>query len=304
MRPPTCRASEIGSPGLRHTRIVVEERRGSPRLLGRPLRTCRGRPPRRSTPPPRPLYGERRCCLQGQSTPWASREGQVSGPHPHGPLVRLPTHRRRHCWDRRKAGYRPAGLSFGRAGFAPAGRQTEFHEVIASSLPFGPALPGRTELGFIPIAVTETLRTIAFMRREDLSDTPSQAGTWSKEADNTMPSELLPYTPTATALTTFSPPRVAAQEEPGGTYGPTSTYCVPPPKQHGNSLCARVETSLVGISHACDYPPGVTSLPRLTTPSSSKPGERHTLDREAAVVQAGLSIYRLDWIRRALCSQT
>ena len=55
-----------------------------------------------------------------------------------------------------------------------------------------------------------------------------------------------------------------------------------------------LETSLVGISHACDYPPGVTSLPRLTTPSSSKPGERHTLDREVAVVQAGLSVYQLD----------
>jgi len=28
------------------------------------------------------------------------------------------------------------GLTLGRAGFAPAGRQTKFHEVIASSLPF------------------------------------------------------------------------------------------------------------------------------------------------------------------------
>src|SRR5712691_754099 len=67
-------------------------------------------------------------------------------------------------------------------------------------------------------------------------------------------------------------------------------------------LCALgLETSLVGISHACDYPPGVTSLPRLTTPSSSKPGERHTLDRAVAVVQAGLSIYQLDLDRlRAL----
>jgi iron complex transport system substrate-binding protein len=55
-----------------------------------------------------------------------------------------------------------------------------------------------------------------------------------------------------------------------------------------------LETSLVGISHACDYPPGVTSLPRLTTPASSKSGERHTLDREVAVVQAGLSLYQLD----------
>jgi len=36
------------------------------------------------------------------------------------------------------------GLTPGRAGFAPAGRQTEFHRVIASSTPFRPAVPGRT----------------------------------------------------------------------------------------------------------------------------------------------------------------
>jgi hypothetical protein len=30
------------------------------------------------------------------------------------------------------------GLTLGRAGFAPAGRQTKFHEVIASSFPFDP----------------------------------------------------------------------------------------------------------------------------------------------------------------------
>jgi iron complex transport system substrate-binding protein len=60
-------------------------------------------------------------------------------------------------------------------------------------------------------------------------------------------------------------------------------------------LCALgLETSLVGISHVCDYPLGVTSLPRLTTPSSSKPGEQPTPDREAALIQAGLSIYQLD----------
>jgi hypothetical protein len=31
--------------------------------------------------------------------------------------------------------YRPAGLGFGRAGFAPAGRLTVFHEVIVTSFP-------------------------------------------------------------------------------------------------------------------------------------------------------------------------
>src|SRR5947208_6427403 len=60
-------------------------------------------------------------------------------------------------------------------------------------------------------------------------------------------------------------------------------------------LCALgLETSLVGISHACDYPPGVTSLPRLTALSGSQSGEAHAPDHEVAVVQAGLSVYRPD----------
>jgi Fumarylacetoacetate (FAA) hydrolase family len=39
----------------------------------------------------------------------------------------------------------PGGSPLRRTGFAPAGRQTEFHELIASPTPFGPACPGRTE---------------------------------------------------------------------------------------------------------------------------------------------------------------
>ena len=37
----------------------------------------------------------------------------------------------------------PGGLTPDRAGFAPAGRRTGFHEVIASFVPPRPALPGR-----------------------------------------------------------------------------------------------------------------------------------------------------------------
>src|SRR5712692_9483227 len=45
-------------------------------------------------------------------------------------------------------------------------------------------------------------------------------------------------------------------------------------------LCALgVEASLVGISHACDYPPGVTALPRLTAPSRHPSGEGRVPDR-------------------------
>ena len=39
----------------------------------------------------------------------------------HGPLARVPTHRRIRYRVRRKARYRPGGLTLGRAGFAPAG---------------------------------------------------------------------------------------------------------------------------------------------------------------------------------------
>lgn len=46
---------------------------------------------------------------------------------------------------RRKARYRPAGLGIGRAGFAPAGRQSEFQFGFRTSLPSRPAFhPGRT----------------------------------------------------------------------------------------------------------------------------------------------------------------
>jgi len=37
------------------------------------------------------------------------------------------------------------GLTLGQTGFAPAGRQTKFHGVIASSNSLRPATPGRTE---------------------------------------------------------------------------------------------------------------------------------------------------------------
>jgi iron complex transport system substrate-binding protein len=60
-------------------------------------------------------------------------------------------------------------------------------------------------------------------------------------------------------------------------------------------LCALgLEGSLVGLSHVCDYPPGVLSLPRLTTPSSGMSGVAHAPGSPLAVVQTGLSAYHLD----------
>src|SRR5215813_1976387 len=46
------------------------------------------------------------------------------------------------------------GLTLGRAGFAPTGRQTKFHEVIASSFPFDPhCLVALFFLSTLPVAV-------------------------------------------------------------------------------------------------------------------------------------------------------
>jgi hypothetical protein len=79
--PATCRASETGH-RLSVTPGYVEERRGPPRLRGRPLRTCHGRTPRRIPPPPRPemLAGDG-CCLQGKQAPGHPGRLEVSGPH-------------------------------------------------------------------------------------------------------------------------------------------------------------------------------------------------------------------------------
>ena len=59
-------------------------------------------------------------------------------------------------------------------------------------------------------------------------------------------------------------------------------------------LCAPGLEGSSGLSHACDYPPAVTSLPRLTTPSSGTLEAEHAPDRAVAVIQAGLSAYHLD----------
>ena len=51
----------------------------------------------------------------------------------HGPHVRLTTHQRRRYRRRCKSGYQPAGLSFGWAGFAPAGRLIQNFKAASST---------------------------------------------------------------------------------------------------------------------------------------------------------------------------
>jgi len=106
------------------------DRQGPPRLLGRPLHTCRGQPPRLGR---HPLARLRWHLLlpSGFLTPWASRKRFISGLYSRGPHARLPTHQPSRYRGGCKADYRPAGLSFSRAGFAPAGQLIEFREVTA-----------------------------------------------------------------------------------------------------------------------------------------------------------------------------
>jgi hypothetical protein len=108
------------------------ERRGSPRLLGRPLRTCRGHIPRRRLA----LSPDFECVAVAFRRKHSLGTGMftISGLDCRGPHVRVPTHRQLRCLRCRKARYRPGGLLPGRTGFAPAGRLTEFRGYRISPL--------------------------------------------------------------------------------------------------------------------------------------------------------------------------
>lgn len=61
-------------------------------------------------------------------------------------------------------------------------------------------------------------------------------------------------------------------------------------------ICALgARDSLVGISHECDYPPGVEGLPRLTRPRYEIPGSSAGIDGAVrSVLESALSIYEID----------
>ena len=55
------------------------------------------------------------------------------------------------------------------------------------------------------------------------------------------------------------------------------------------------EDQLVGRSHECDYPPSVQRLPVCTAPKFDVHGTSYEIDqRVKAIVQEGLSVYRVD----------
>ena len=108
-------------PGSPTSRLPPEEKRGSPRCLGHPVRACRGLRPRRVRTAPRPSLGavavafelsetlgtRELCQFRGYlPTAHALAYLRIAGPVT-GPGARLATG--------------PGGLTLDRAGFAPAG---------------------------------------------------------------------------------------------------------------------------------------------------------------------------------------
>ena len=118
--PLTGATPETFLPRLPISRLSPEEIRGDPRCLGHPLRACRGLRPRRVRPPLAHL-AVRSLLPSGETIPWAPGNMFLSWLPTHGPLARVPTLRRIRYRLRRKARYRPGGLTLRRAGFAPAG---------------------------------------------------------------------------------------------------------------------------------------------------------------------------------------
>src|SRR5262245_38675389 len=55
------------------------------------------------------------------------------------------------------------------------------------------------------------------------------------------------------------------------------------------------EKELVGISHECDFPTVIRGLPVCTSPKFNLDGTSYEIDqRVKAIVQEGLSVYRVD----------
>jgi hypothetical protein len=111
-----------GSPSLRkHS----EGEPGPPRCLDRPLAACHGRTTSPGAISPRPLPG-RPLWPSGTTTPSAPGIFRFSRLHSHGPLARVLTHRRSRRRGRRKAHYRPGGLTLCRAGSHPLDDEPNF----------------------------------------------------------------------------------------------------------------------------------------------------------------------------------
>lgn len=128
-----CRRVVTGSPAHR---ISIEETGGPPRSLGCPLAACRGRTPRRVRSVLALLHALRAIAFRPNEALGTRNDPKLSWLRSHGPRARVPTHRPERYRSRRKAHYQLGGLLLRWAGLAPAGQLTEFHEIIASFVPF------------------------------------------------------------------------------------------------------------------------------------------------------------------------
>ena len=80
----------------------------------------------------------------------------------------MPTHRRLRDRGRRKARYRCGWVTLHRTGFAPVGRQTKFHDITASSLPFDqPCLVALCNNSSLGAGVGPAFVTVAGVRFSD-----------------------------------------------------------------------------------------------------------------------------------------
>ncbi len=132
---PTRSASETDH-RLSATPDSFEERRGPPRFLGRPLRARRGPTPRRIRPllAPTPLRGDLRRGrrrLQGKQNPRHPGSHSFRGRNPTAHTLACLRFADLVAETVARLTTGSGGLTPGRAGFAPAGRQTKFHGAIA-----------------------------------------------------------------------------------------------------------------------------------------------------------------------------
>jgi hypothetical protein len=134
--------SEIGSTGSPSCRCSPEEWSGSPRLLGRPLRARHGQTPRQVCHAPRPVSGHGTAAFRNMR-PLGTWELAVSWPYPRGSHVRRPTHHRDGYPQRRKALLPACRAQLWPGGFRTHWTTYRISAGIATSFPFGPALPGR-----------------------------------------------------------------------------------------------------------------------------------------------------------------
>ena len=129
-----------GTPALRQTGMC----RGAARASQVPGPSSSYMPwsehPAGDTPFPRPddTYAQGYCGLQVPQDPRPPGSLEVSGPHAPWPVAHAYASPMPFLGSAARLLPAQAGSPLGRAGFAPAGRPTKFHEVIASSFPFDP----------------------------------------------------------------------------------------------------------------------------------------------------------------------